>query len=180
MSVTRSRCKSRSTTACPSSARPSRPAARPRCGFPSSLPITPAAEPAHERDTRIRRAHLARGRRRARVRRVLLPVVLLFLALSVDIGNWWVHKRHLQLQVDAAALAGGALFGDCFTDSAGANVAIQNEATRFGGAGGSSYNEQVGGANKGSTGRPLPERELCGGLGLVRRHRNAASARPRA
>ncbi|MET0626048.1 MAG: RsmE family RNA methyltransferase [Pyrinomonadaceae bacterium] len=81
---------------------------------------------------------------------MLLPVVLLFLALSVDIGNWWVHKRHLQLQVDAAALAGGALFGDCFTDPAGANVAIQNEATRFGGAGGSSYNEQVGGANKGS------------------------------
>jgi hypothetical protein len=81
---------------------------------------------------------------------MLMPVVLLFLALSVDIGNWWVHKRHLQLQVDAAALAGGALFGDCFTDPAGTNVAIQNEATRFGGASGSSYNEQVGGANKGS------------------------------
>ena len=81
---------------------------------------------------------------------MLMPVVLLFLALTVDIGNWWVHKRHLQLQVDAAALAGGALFGDCFTDPAAANVAIQNEATRFGGAGGSSYNGQVGGANQGS------------------------------
>ena len=23
---------------------------------------------------------------------LLLPVVLLFLALSVDIGNWWVHN----------------------------------------------------------------------------------------
>ena len=81
---------------------------------------------------------------------LLMPVVLLFLSLSVDIGNWWVHKRHLQLQVDAAALAGGALFGECFTDAAGANTAIQNEATRFGGAGGSSYNDQVGGANKGT------------------------------
>ena len=68
---------------------------------------------------------------------MLMPVLLLFLAFTVDIGNWWVHKRHLQLQVDAAALAGGGLFGECFTDPAGANVAIQNEAARFGGAGGS-------------------------------------------
>jgi hypothetical protein len=81
---------------------------------------------------------------------LVLPVLLLFLALTVDIGNWWVHKRHLQLQVDAAALAGGALFGGCFTDPAGANTAMQNEATRFGGAGGASYNDQVGGANKGA------------------------------
>ena len=81
---------------------------------------------------------------------MLTPVVLLFLAFAVDIGNWWVHKRHLQLQVDAAALAGGALLGECFTDPAAANVAIANEATRFGGAAGSSYNEQLGGTQKGS------------------------------
>ena len=81
---------------------------------------------------------------------MLMPVVLLFLTLSVDIGNWWVHKRHLQLQVDAAALAGGALLGECFADATSANTAIQNEATRFGGAAGSSYNGQVGGANKGT------------------------------
>lgn len=81
---------------------------------------------------------------------MLMPVLLLFLSFTVDIGNWWVHKRHLQLQVDAAALAGGALFGECFTDPAAGNTAIQNEATRFGGAGGSSYNDQVGGTNKGT------------------------------
>ena len=81
---------------------------------------------------------------------LLMPVALLFLSFTVDIGNWWVHKRHLQLQVDAAALAGGALFGGCFTDPAGTNTAIQNEATRFGGAAGSSYNSQVGGAIQGS------------------------------
>ncbi len=45
-----------------------------------------------------------------------MPVILLFIAFSVDIGNWWVHKRHLQLQVDAAALAGGARFSQCFPD----------------------------------------------------------------
>lgn len=81
---------------------------------------------------------------------MLVPVVLLFLTLTVDIGNWWVHKRHLQLQVDAAALAGGALFGGCFSDASATNTAIQNEATRFGGAAGSSYNGQVGGTNKGT------------------------------
>lgn len=81
---------------------------------------------------------------------LLVPVVVLFLSLTVDIGNWWVHKRHLQLQVDAAALAGGALFGKCFTDATAANADIRAEATRFGGAGGSSYNSQVGGTNKGA------------------------------
>lgn len=81
---------------------------------------------------------------------MVIPVVLLFLALTVDIGNWWTHKRHLQLQADAAALAGGALLGECFTDPAAANGAIYAEATRFGGGPGSSYNGQVGGANKGA------------------------------
>ena len=108
---------------------------------------------------------------------MLMPVVLLFLALSVDIGNWWVHKRHLQLQVDAAALAGGALFGGCFTDPAGANAAIQNEATRFGGAGGSSYNGQVGGANKGTVSAPLPEHDVRRRLRRGRRHGDAAPLR---
>jgi Putative Flp pilus-assembly TadE/G-like len=81
---------------------------------------------------------------------MLIPVVLLFLTLSVDIGNWWVHKRHLQLQVDAAALAGGARLGECFADKVAGNTAVQGEATRFGGAAGSSYNGQVGGANVGT------------------------------
>ena len=81
---------------------------------------------------------------------LLIPFVVMFLALSVDIGNWWVHKRHLQTQVDAAALAGGAMLGQCFSDPVAANTAIQNEATRFGGGAGSTYNGQVGGANQGA------------------------------
>ena len=81
---------------------------------------------------------------------LLLPFVVLLLTLSVDIGNWWVHKRHLQLQADAAALAGGALFGECFTDPSAANTDIQDEATKYNGAAGSVYNGQVGNANKGT------------------------------
>ena len=39
-----------------------------------------------------------------------LPVLVLFITLVVDVGNWFVHKRHLQLQADAGALAGGGAF----------------------------------------------------------------------
>ena len=39
---------------------------------------------------------------------LLLPALLLVLAFAVDVGNWFTHHRHLQMQADAAALAGGA------------------------------------------------------------------------
>ena len=37
----------------------------------------------------------------------LLPMYAVFVA---DVGDWFVHKRHLQLQADAGALAGGGTF----------------------------------------------------------------------
>jgi hypothetical protein len=80
---------------------------------------------------------------------LLLPFFLLLGALTVDVGNWYVHKRHLQMQADAAALAGGGLFGTCFSNPAGGNAAIQDEATKYSGGTGSLYNGQVGGALKG-------------------------------
>jgi hypothetical protein len=39
-----------------------------------------------------------------------MPVLILFIMLVVDVGHWFEHKRHLQLQADAAALAGGGGF----------------------------------------------------------------------
>jgi hypothetical protein len=39
-----------------------------------------------------------------------LPVLILFLVFVVDVGHWFEHKRHLQLQADAGALAGGGVF----------------------------------------------------------------------
>ena len=81
---------------------------------------------------------------------MLLPFLLLLVALTVDIGNWWVHKRHLQLQADAAALAGGGRFNECFANPAGADAVITGEATKYAGSSGSTYNEQVGNANKGA------------------------------
>jgi hypothetical protein len=41
---------------------------------------------------------------------ITLPVLILFAAFVVDVGNWFMHKRHLQLQADAGALAGGGTF----------------------------------------------------------------------
>lgn len=39
-----------------------------------------------------------------------LAALVLVAALVIETGNWFEHKRHLQLQADAAALAGGAAF----------------------------------------------------------------------
>jgi hypothetical protein len=39
-----------------------------------------------------------------------LPVFIGFAGLVLDVGNWFAHKRHLQLQADAGALAGAGEF----------------------------------------------------------------------
>jgi hypothetical protein len=73
---------------------------------------------------------------------LMLPIVML-LGLSVQIGNWFVHNRHLQVQVDAAALAAGQHFADCLKSS-GATVqtSMESVAATYGGV---TYNRQVGG-----------------------------------
>ena len=54
-------------------------------------------------------------------------------AIVLDIGNWYVHKRHLQTQVDAAALAAAPSFTGCFHDAAAANLAIASTALSYAG-----------------------------------------------
>jgi Putative Flp pilus-assembly TadE/G-like len=80
---------------------------------------------------------------------VVLPVLLLFFAFVVDVGNWFQHKRHLQMQADAAVLAGAGQFNECFGTSGTGSTTITDEATKYGGGPGSIYNGQVGGSNKG-------------------------------
>ena len=67
----------------------------------------------------------------------LLPMFVVFV---VDVGNWFVHKRHLQLQADAGALAGGGLFTFPCSDAP-----IVAEARKYSGdpGSGSPYNLQV-------------------------------------
>jgi hypothetical protein len=84
-----------------------------------------------------------------------LPVLVLIMIFVIDVGNWWTHKRHLHLQADAAAWAGGDLFGSCFADAATADSLMQAEADKYVGvpAVGSLYNPQLGGANQGTLAR---------------------------
>src|SRR4051794_12895000 len=64
---------------------------------------------------------------------IALPTLLLFLGLVVEVGNWYKHKRHLQLQADAGALAGGDLFNRCFTSAGTADGLITVEALKYAG-----------------------------------------------
>src|SRR5262245_55054454 len=52
---------------------------------------------------------------------VAIPTFILFLAMALDIGNWYTHKRKLQNRVDdaafAAALEYGYRFPDCTDDT---------------------------------------------------------------
>ena len=41
---------------------------------------------------------------------LLFPPLMLLGVLAVDAGNWYVHKRELQIQADAGALAGAAYY----------------------------------------------------------------------
>jgi Flp pilus assembly protein TadG len=81
---------------------------------------------------------------------IWLPVLVLFATLVLDVGNWFVHKRHLQTQADAGALAAGGSFNQCF--GGGGSTAVENMARRYAGDTGTSnaYNSQVGGANRGA------------------------------
>ena len=83
---------------------------------------------------------------------VWLPVLILFAMLVLEVGNWYEHKRHLQMQADAGAFAGGGLFNGCFGNPSTASVAIENEARKYAGDPTQliRYNDQVGGANQGA------------------------------
>ena len=51
----------------------------------------------------------------------------------VTIGNWYVHKKHLQTLVDAGAFAGGQYFTGCFQDPGGTNSDIAAAALKYAG-----------------------------------------------
>jgi hypothetical protein len=64
---------------------------------------------------------------------IILPLILAFGSFVITIGNWWVHKRHLQTQVDAAALATAPDFVGCFFAPDAANQAIATQAVAYAG-----------------------------------------------
>src|SRR5258708_40213146 len=64
-----------------------------------------------------------------------LPVLMLMIAFVLDVGNWFEHKRHLQMQADSAALAAALdLRSPC------SDTVVANTAAAYGGR---DYNHQV-------------------------------------
>jgi uncharacterized membrane protein len=116
---------------------------------------------------------------------LLVPTLLLAFAIATDVGNWFVHRRHLQMQVDAAALAGGSLFGNCFSTDpnmvAAANTAIENEAAKYAGLSSSAYTFRSAAAAATSpshtTARPIQEVAAAVPLRTTRRRTPRARRR---
>jgi Flp pilus assembly protein TadG len=83
------------------------------------------------------------------------PVAVLFLSFVIDIGNWFDHARHLQLQADAGALAAAQAFQPCndsaIYSAAGQYSGASSVKTPTGGsatAGSPLYNPQIGGTTQ--------------------------------
>lgn len=82
---------------------------------------------------------------------IWLPVLLIFVTFVVDVGNWYQHRRHLQLQADAAAFAGAGKYR--FPLSLCSDAAIKGEARAYAGSAldgdenlvVAPYNDQIGG-----------------------------------
>jgi hypothetical protein len=70
-----------------------------------------------------------------------LPVGLAAAAFVIDVGNGAEHRRHLQLQADAGALAAAQEFNGCFLDKNAANNDIETQALSYAG---DNHNPQVG------------------------------------
>ena len=66
-----------------------------------------------------------------------LPMILGIGSIVVTIGNWYVHKKHLQTLVDAGAFASGQEFTGCFQDPntpvTGTNARIAAAALKYAG-----------------------------------------------
>jgi hypothetical protein len=67
---------------------------------------------------------------------LFLPVLLALASVVLDVGNWYVHKKHLQTLVDSGAFAAAPKFVGCsfqFGDPAAANHAIRTVALEYAG-----------------------------------------------
>src|SRR5215210_869183 len=71
---------------------------------------------------------------------IFLPVAVLMASLVIDVANSFAHKRHLQTQADAAALAAATEWGLQGCD----DEALIARAREYGGF---SYNPQIGGTS---------------------------------
>lgn len=64
---------------------------------------------------------------------LLLPVFFGLGSIVMSVGQWYVHKRHLQTLVDAGAFAGGTSFNACYLDPISTNNVIADRALEYAG-----------------------------------------------
>ena len=64
---------------------------------------------------------------------LLVPVIFAIGSIVMGVGNWYVLKRHLQTQVDAAALAGGAVANGCQVNTILVRDKMRLEALKYAG-----------------------------------------------
>ncbi len=67
-----------------------------------------------------------------------MPLLLLFAAFAIDVGHWYDWKRNLQTRADAAALAGGGVYGNTCLSSTPSAVGLDQigkTAQQYSGAG---------------------------------------------
>lgn len=70
------------------------------------------------------------------------PVAVVFMSFVIDVGNWFWHARHLQLQADAGALAAAQAFQGCN------NSSVRSFVAQYSGVSGTPlYNVQIGGTS---------------------------------
>lgn len=109
---------------------------------------------------------------------ITIAIVAFVLALIgggvLEVGQWYLHRRHIQVRADAAALAAGQALASCFSYTAVTQSAalpgIENAARQYGGIGGGSFNPQLGTSSSDlmsfqsdtypSSGDPRPSRNL--------------------
>jgi hypothetical protein len=98
----------------------------------------------------FRRHPLALSDERGSILVVTTVIAIVFVLLGtviIEVGHTMAHRRHLQVQVDAAALAAGQEFPLCSTAPATAYDAMKADADKYGGFVPGSYNQQVGTAS---------------------------------
>jgi hypothetical protein len=84
---------------------------------------------------------------------ILAFVLIVLGAAIVQAGDFFQHRRSLQVRADAAALAGGQVFNECFDSidytSSQAQTDIENKARQYAGfsGAGTPYNTQFGGGS---------------------------------
>jgi hypothetical protein len=84
---------------------------------------------------------------------IIAFVLIVLGAAVVQVGDWFQHRRSIQVRADAAALAGGQVFNECFDSvdytTSQAQTDIENTARQYAGfsGGGTSYNTTFGGGS---------------------------------